>query len=175
MAFKSTSTRYGAVAITLHWVSAVAIFGLLASGTVMSGVPERVATMLPIHAAVGVLVLLLTLARIAWWLFADRHPAAVAGQPAIQLLLARLVHGLLYVAVLVLAASGIGMLALSGALAALLSGAPLPDFAGLAPRLAHGLASKLLIGLLVLHVGAALYHQFMRRDRLLARMGIGRA
>jgi len=31
-----------------------------------------------------------------------------------------------------------------------------------------------LLGLVLLHVGAALYHQLVRRDRLLARMGIGR-
>lgn len=30
-----------------------------------------------------------------------------------------------------------------------------------------------MLVLLALHVGAALYHQFIRRDRLLARMGIG--
>jgi cytochrome b561 len=29
--------------------------------------------------------------------------------------------------------------------------------------------------LFVLHLGGALYHQFVRRDLLLARMGVGRA
>jgi cytochrome b561 len=49
-----------------------------------------------------------------------------------------------------------------------------PDFSELGPRLAHGAMSKLLLVLLVLHVGAALYHQFIRRDNLMARMGAGR-
>ncbi len=35
--------------------------------------------------------------------------------------------------------------------------------------------SKLLLALLAAHIGAALYHQFVRRDQLLARMGVGRA
>ena len=35
--------------------------------------------------------------------------------------------------------------------------------------------SKLLLVLFVGHVGAALWHQYVRRDHLLARMGIGRA
>ena len=55
------------------------------------------------------------------------------------------------------------------------SGAPLPDFSEVLPRLAHGIMSKVLLVLLAGHIGAALYHQFIRRDRLLARMGIGRA
>jgi len=32
-----------------------------------------------------------------------------------------------------------------------------------------------MLGLLALHIGAALYHQFIRRDRLLSRMGVGAA
>jgi cytochrome b561 len=35
--------------------------------------------------------------------------------------------------------------------------------------------SKILLALLVLHVGAALWHQLVKRDQLLARMGVGAA
>jgi len=176
MALKSTTTRYGSVAIAIHWVSAAAIIALLASGTIMAGaVGEAKRSILPIHATVGTLVLLLTFLRLAWWVWGDKRPQPVAGQPRLQELAARIVHGLLYAGIIVLGASGIATLALSGAIPALLTGAPLPDFSGLLPRTTHGLVSKLLIALLVLHIGAALYHQFIRRDRLLARMGLGRA
>ena len=87
--------------------------------------------------------------------------------------LSRLVHGLLYLSIFLLAASGIATLVFSGAVPALLGEGSLPSFAGVPPRLVHGLASKLMIALVVLHVAAALYHQFIRRDRLLGRMGIG--
>jgi cytochrome b561 len=30
------------------------------------------------------------------------------------------------------------------------------------------------VGFIALHIGAALYHQFIRRDRLLGRMWLGR-
>lgn len=43
------------------------------------------------------------------------------------------------------------------------------------PRVAHGIMSRILLLLFVAHVGAALFHQFVRRDHLLARMGLGRA
>ena len=176
MGLKSTATRYGSVAITIHWVSAAAIIALLISGTVRAGaVGEGNRSILPIHASIGSLVLLLTLLRIGWWVWGDKRPQPVPNQPPMQKLAARIVHGLLYAGIIVLGASGIATLALSGAVPALLSGAPLPDFSGLLPRLTHGIVGKAMIALLVLHVGAALYHQFIRRDHLLGRMGIGPA
>jgi cytochrome b561 len=176
MGLKSTATRYGSVAITIHWVSAAAIVALLASGTIMAGaVGEAKRSILPVHATICTLVLILTLLRIVWWVWGDTRPKPVANQPRVQELAARIVHALLYAGIIVLGLSGIATLALSGAVPALLSGAPLPDFSGLLPRLTHGLVGKAMIALLVLHVGAALFHQFIRRDHILSRMGIGRA
>ncbi len=176
MGLKSTATRYGAVAIAIHWVSGAAIIALLASGTIMAGaVGEAKRSILPIHATIGTLVLILTLLRIVWWVWGDKRPQPIPNQPRLQELAARIVHGLLYAGIIVLGLSGIATLALSGAIPALLSGAPLPDFVGLLPRITHGLVGKAMIALLVLHVGAALYHQFIRRDHILGRMGIGRA
>jgi cytochrome b561 len=41
-------------------------------------------------------------------------------------------------------------------------------------RVAHVVAAKLLMALIVLHVAAALWHQVVRRDGLLRRMSFGR-
>lgn len=38
----------------------------------------------------------------------------------------------------------------------------------------HGIVARVLIALLIGHIGAALYHQFIKRDRLLARIGLDR-
>jgi cytochrome b561 len=51
----------------------------------------------------------------------------------------------------------------------------LPDFMLYPPRIGHGLGAMVLIALVLAHVAAALYHQFVLRDRLLARMGLGRS
>jgi cytochrome b561 len=40
--------------------------------------------------------------------------------------------------------------------------------------IAHGYIALLLAGFIVLHVLAALYHQFIRKDRLFRRMWFGR-
>ena len=37
----------------------------------------------------------------------------------------------------------------------------------------HGLSANLLLLLILLHVAAAFYHQFIRRDNLIARMWYG--
>lgn len=175
---KSTSDRYGPVAIAIHWVTAIAIAGLLASGFQAAGMadPASKAALLRIHAGVGILVLVLTLLRIAWWWLADRKPVDPPSTPRWRAKAARAVHGLFYVVIFGMAASGIGMLVLSGAGAILFAGspAPLPDFTLYPPRVPHGIGSRFLIALILFHTGAALYHQFVARDRLLARMGVGR-
>ena len=177
MALKSTATRYGSVAIAIHWLSALAVILAFVAGMVLANAePVPVpAPLLVAHIVLGLSVFALTLLRIVWWLVADDRPPLPADQPRLQQLAARIVHGLLYLILILMATSGIVTIVASGAIGALASGAPLPDFAGLMPRAAHGVMSKLLLVLLVGHIGAALYHQFVRRDRLLARMGVGRA
>jgi cytochrome b561 len=174
MSLKSSETRYGTVAVAIHWLSALFVLGLLVSGFRAAGLDdlEAKAGILRIHAVVGTTVLVLTLARIAWWLFADRRPAEPARTPRLQGFAARAVHLLFYVVLVGMAASGIGMLALSGAADILFGSAPgpLPDFLAYAPRIPHGLGAFFLVALVVAHVAAALYHQYLLRDRLLARM-----
>ena len=178
MGWKSSGNRYGVVAISIHWITALAVLGLLVSGMTMAGMTDDAARQ-PIvrtHVLIGIAVALLMLLRIGWWLFADRKPDEPAGQPRWQARAAHAVHGLLYAVIIVLAASGVATIALSGAGYILFGDTPgpLPDFMQYPPRLAHGLFAWLLMALIVLHVAAAFYHQFLLRDRLLARMGLGR-
>jgi cytochrome b561 len=67
-------------------------------------------------------------------------------------------------------------MALSGAAPMIFGGegALLPDFWKFPPRVPHGFGARLLLALVVFHAGAALYHQFVRRDRVLRRMWFGR-
>lgn len=179
MPAKSTPTRYGAVPIAIHWITALALIGLLISGFRAADMMDDVAkaAILRIHTAVGLAVLALTVARIVWWIAFDRKPAHPAGQPRGQQIATAAVHGLLYVALLLMAGSGVAMMALSGAGDIVWGGAagPLPDFRQFAPRAGHGLGAFVLIALTLGHVAAALYHQFILRDRLFARMGLGRS
>jgi cytochrome b561 len=177
MGMRSDGQRYGAVAMAMHWVTAAAVFGLLGSGLVMADATDEAsrATLLQFHAATGFAVGVLTVLRILWWLFADDRPARTGGTPLWQARAAGAVHGLFYVVILMMVSSGVAMMVLSGAPQALLAGTPLPDFDAYVPRAPHSFGAWLMMGLIALHVCAALYHQFLLRDRLLARMGLGRA
>lgn len=107
--WKSSTDRYGRVAITIHWISAALVIGLMIAGlraTDMTDL-EAKASLLRIHAPMGTAILVLTLARIGWWLIADTKPAEPAGVPHLQAMAAKAVHGLLYVALIGLAGSGI--------------------------------------------------------------------
>jgi len=82
---------------------------------------------------------------------------------------------LFYVAIIAMAASGIGMLSLSGAAGIIFDpgAVALPDFWKYAPRVPHAIGARALLALLLLHVGGALFYPFIMRDRIFARMGIG--
>ncbi len=176
MTLKGDTSRYGALAIGLHWLSAVAILALLALGFTAASTadPARTFSMLQLHVPLGVFVLASTLVRIVWQ-FIDERPGDPAGQPRWQAVAAHSVHLLLYFVVIFLGTSGIALMALSGAARTLFYGAtgPLPAFVPLKPFAVHAVGAFVLTGLLVFHVSAAFYHQIFRRDRLLARMGVG--
>ena len=71
--WKSSTDRYGRVAITIHWISAAMVIGLMIAGQRAADMTdlEAKASLLRIHAPMGAAILVLTLARISWWLFAD--------------------------------------------------------------------------------------------------------
>ena len=169
-----TST-YSRTARALHWTSAALVAVLLGSGlrAGLSIDPEVKAQALRVHLPVALLVLVLTSARIVWWLRIDTKPAALPGIAPWQASLAQLVHRLLYVALLGLLASGIALSVLSGLPAAVFAGAPFPELADLPPRLGHKIAAITLGGLLAAHIGAALFHHAILKDATLRRMWRG--
>jgi cytochrome b561 len=176
MRWKSSGDRYGAVAIAIHWLTAFAVIGLLTSGLIVAGLTdsEAKASILSVHVPMGVLVLTLTVARIVWWLGFDRRPAVAEMKSQTQAALARFTHLAFYPLLIALGASGVALIALSGAASVLFFSAagPLPDFWQFAPRAPHMIFAYALIALVALHVAAALFHQFAKQDGLLARMGL---
>lgn len=172
---KSSRDRYGAIAASIHWVSALAIILMLATGLMLDGAEDPGLTLglLRLHVPLGISVAVLTLIRIVWWLAFDKHPHAPADLSPTQKWAARLVHLGLYGAIIVMVASGIGLMALTGALPQIVSGGALPDFSETPPALVHGLMGRLLLVLAAGHILAALYHQLIKRDNLIGRMRIG--
>ncbi len=172
MQLRGDATRYGPAAALLHWTSAGVILLNLALGfaAARSTDPARTAVLLRPHLVLGLLVLALSLGRLLWWQ-RDHRPEVPPG-PRWQSRAARTTHLLLYGLVLLLGLSGIALAAVSGAVPILFGSAPgaLPNFGRFAPMAGHALGAFALAIFVALHIGAALYHQFVRRDRPFSRM-----
>ncbi|MGP1682121.1 MAG: cytochrome b [Giesbergeria sp.] len=172
------SNRYHAALVVLHWLLAVLLIVALTMGTfalktVPNSSPDKIAA-LQGHMVAGGVILLLTLIRLFVRL-KTQHPAPASTGHALLDRLAPLTHWGLYLLVLLMAGSGVAMAVLTGLPGIVFGGVGvLPvNFDALAPRAVHGLVAKLLMLAIGLHVTAALYHQFVRRDAPLARMGFG--
>ncbi|MFC5386792.1 cytochrome b [Aquamicrobium segne] len=173
---KNRPDRYGPVAVTIHWLTAILILAALGSGFQADQAADAAtrAGFLRLHIPVAITVLLLTLFRIVWWWRFDRKPIPVEGSRPWQERFARFVHVAFYVVILGMVASGIGMMVLSDAGPSIFGGSGvLPDFHDYPPRVPHGIGAFLLVILLVAHIGAAFYHHFIRRDELIRRMWYG--
>lgn len=174
---KSDNTRYGTVPIAIHWLTAALILAQFVTGFRATQIVDSAAKadLLWFHAPMGNVVLALTVIRLIWWWRFDVKPESIGNDPRWQELSAKIVHGLFYVIIIAMAASGVAMILLSGAEAVIFEGhdAALPDFHDYWPRTPHGLGARLMIGLLFLHIGAALLHHFIRRDATLKWMWFG--
>ncbi len=178
MSNDTTPTRYHPAHVAIHWLTALLVFMLLGVGKfVMPGVPPQdpqKAGMLQIHAISGGVLAILLIARLVTRFTLKVPASADAGNAALNFI-GKAVHVLLYILVAGMAVSGLGMFQQAD-LPAVFSGAkPYPeDFFQYLPRMGHGLVSWILLVLILLHIGAAFYHQFIRKDNLLARMWFGK-
>jgi cytochrome b561 len=69
MSIKSSNTRYGSVAIAIHWLTALLILALFVTGLMAEGQTDPAAqlALVRFHVPLGIAVLLLTVLRIVWW------------------------------------------------------------------------------------------------------------
>lgn len=178
--------RYTSIAIILHWVIAAAIIYQLWLGLAMPH-GDEVATraefeMIQLHKSVGVTILLLSLARLGWRL-THRPPALPAAMAGWEKLAARATHWAFYGLMIGTPLVGWAMVSASPlgvdtVLFDILPWPHLPGFEGLEDKAAaaealaeiHEYLAFSMIGLLALHVAAALKHQFVNRDGVLGRM-----
>ena len=180
-------TRYDAVAMSLHWVIALLILLDFALAMSFSQFNPGDVLYLPsaydLHMAVGMCVLTLSVARVIWRLTHRRPPLPDMALPLRWL--ARASHFLLYVFMIVAPVSGWLVLSLRHKATSVFglfrwAWPSLPAIAHMArPERVfwhdhllplHIYVSYVGMSLVVLHMSAALYHHFGRRDDVLLRM-----
>ncbi len=174
----NTTTRYTPVAIVLHWLLALAIVGAFCLGLYMADLPFS-PTRLKLynwHKWAGVTILALSALRLLWRL--THRPPADLPMPAWQAKAAHAMHFLLYAAFFAVPLLGWAYSSAAGFPVVWFGVLPLPDFVPKDKALAdtfkelHELAAWGLAVLVLAHVAAALKHQFVDRDGLLARMSL---
>lgn len=170
--------RYAPVHVVIHWLMAVLVFAMLGVGkfampSVSPQDPQKV-MMLQSHTYIGAAITVLLIARLIVR-FTTKSPAPADAGHAFLNFVGKAVHVLFYVLLIGMAISGLGMYQLAN-LPAVFSGAQAypVNFFDFPPRNGHGLLSWVLLALVLMHVGAALYHQFVRKDNLIARMWFGK-
>lgn len=174
---KNTENSYGSIAKILHWFIGLFIIGLIAVGFIMSSMdpaPEKF-ELYGMHKAFGVIVLCLVAIRILWRI-TNATVQAAEGVPPILQLAAKAGHLLLYIFMLVMPISGVLMSRFSGYPISVFEIFTIPAASEKSPELAklfhatHGYAAWGFVILISVHILAALYHHFIRKDNTLVRM-----
>jgi cytochrome b561 len=172
----SPNTRYSGVAITFHWLLALAIVGAFGVGLYMVDLPFSMSRLKLYnwHKWAGVTILGLSALRLLWRL--SHRPPADLPAPAWQQRAAHGVHGLLYALFFAVPLAGWAYSSAAGFPIVWFGVLPLPDFVApdkaLAETLkqAHKWFAYGLAALVLAHVAAALKHHFIDKDGLLLRM-----
>jgi cytochrome b561 len=175
---RNTTQNWGGVSRLFHWTLGLLIPGMIGFGWWMNHMAARPDRFFwrSIHADIGYAILLLMVIRLVWrWI--NPLPALPVETTRWQRIAARLSHAALYGTTILIATLGWAH-----------SGAHKPDYAdwfGLfrvpqftSPDKAaasfyenqHVLLAYVLLALVAIHVLAAIWHHFVRRDGVMSRM-----
>lgn len=168
---------YRPIARLLHWLTALAVIGMVGVGWWMVGLPLGLQKLhvYAWHKWIGLAVLTLTVLRLLWRWRVPPPPLPDTVAPW-ERRLAPLVHWLLLGLLLAMPLSGWTMSSAAGVAVVWFGVVPMPDFVPRDPalfenlRFAHNALSKLLVAAVLLHWAAVVRHDVLRRDGIFRRM-----
>ena len=178
MRLRNSENHWGLIAVSIHWFSAIAIFGLFALGLWMVELEYyhpwyREAQNL--HKSIGILLFGLTMVRLVWRR-SNCSPVVLASYKSIERKIATVVHYSLYVFLISVMFSGYLISTADGRAVVVFNGLQIPavyygiakleDIAGIV----HLWLAISLISLAVLHAMAAIKHHLFDHDPTLKRM-----
>lgn len=168
--------HFAPLARALHWLMALMITAMLFIGAGMvASVSERHEWLLHLHKPLGIAILVLAVLRLGVRL-TTRQPSLPADLPSWQAMAAKLSHYLLYALMLAMPLIGWSMISAAGDPVMLSESLRLPSilpadaetFAVL--RRTHEWLAYLLFLTVLMHLAAALFHAWIRRDEVLGSM-----
>ena len=174
---KNTQDSYGLITKIFHWLIAFAILGLITVGLSMTDMPSSPEKyeLYGMHKASGVMVLMLVILRILWRISNKEvmPPKSLSNMMNIK---KKIGHYVLYLFMLLMPISGILMTHFSsrdipvfGLFTIPAAAVKDPQIAGLFHQV-HVLGIWAFITVIILHIGAALYHHFVLKNNILKRM-----
>lgn len=181
MAVRNTAVSYGSVARFFHWLVALLVVGQLLGGFYAADFAEQSmkGQLFFWHKSLGLTILWLMLLRVIWR-FKNIQPGYEARVPLWQRFAARVVHLFLYLLLLALPVNGWILSTAAGYPPSYFGlftvGFPgIPVDKALAETMSsvHEVLAWIIIGLVTLHIFAALKHHFIHRDNVLRRMWSG--
>ena len=175
---QNSPKRYHPLLVTLHWLVVILVIAMFVVGKSMSRLPNDAEKLAPLalHMGVGILTLVVIVFRFVMRMRLPKPAHASTGNALLDWV-GKAVHYALYALVFLMAVSGMSLSIQTGLPSIVFggSGASLPaDFYDFAARVLHGFIAPTLFLLILLHVGAAFYHQLVLKDNLLARMWYGK-
>lgn len=174
---KNTKNSYGLVTKILHWVVGLLIIGMAIVGFTMSSMAPSAEKfeLYKMHKAFGITVLSLIVIRILWRI-TNTNVQAAEGVPPVLQWAAKIGHLLLYIFMLIMPISGALMTRFAGYPISVFDIFTIPAASEKNLELAkffhatHEYTALVLVTLITIHVLAALYHHFIRRDNTLTRI-----
>lgn len=173
---KNTSFTYGSVAKFFHWLIVFFVILMLFLGYFMEDISDKVlrGVVVNAHKLLGITILALMILRGLWALM-NTKPALPMGTPAWQRAADYLVQGLLYFSLIAMPL--VGWIGSSSAgkpprWGDVVLGLPILKREWLidVSFALHNFLAVAIIVLICIHVLAALFHHFIRKDNILLRM-----
>lgn len=175
---KNTASQYGAVSVAVHWIVALAVFGLFAVGVWMVDLTYYSSwyrTAPHWHKSVGLLLAAVLIFRLIWR-FISPPPAALSTHKAWERKGAVVVQIMLFVLLFIMVVSGYLISTEDGRPIEVFDWFKVPSAGALFERQAdiagwvHEYAAYSLIALALCHAAAALKHHLIDKDNTLKRI-----
>jgi len=174
----NSSQSYGWINILLHWLLAVAIFGMFGLGLWMKDLdyydpwynrgPD-------LHRSIGVTLLCFFVVRLLWWGFNEK-PLVILSHKRWETVLAKSIQHLFYLLVLCMAVSGYLITTADGRSLHVFDWFEIPSLISTVTNLEdvagaiHETLAWLFVTLVTIHVLGAVKHHIVDKDETLMRM-----
>lgn len=177
---KDTLNKLSCATIMLHWLIALLMISIIASGIYMTEWDDY--DIYPLHKSFGILTFALASVRIIWRIY-NGWPEIVDNLKIWEKLFARVTHYVLIISTIAIPLSGMIMTSMSGRPLVLFGWTllktnldsagervPRSDFLAHLAHETHEIAGYVILGIILLHMIGAFKHHFIDKGRTLKRM-----